>query len=445
METVITEKILSTEPYMFGIQTSTHGAYCKLIRSVNQKMGWPYEKNIYYDRVNENAKLLIDKGLNDPFWPSACTEKKLKSKLDCFRNWMEVFDKTDTNHKIDTRFIRELAKLSLSGNNSISEPIVKPRVKNITLRVKKPQSTEHSESSIYELEPASGSESEPSHFSTSAPAPAPAPAPALLPAPAPVSTPAPAPAPTVDPESEYEMETESESEDDLAAVSKDDWDTAKAVLKKMSSRSGRIGIIALVYSYGYVLRISELYNTVLVDDGVHNFLDLDNCRWTVRMYKGDKSNSTNSRPPRVFDVYAELCDEIKKRCNSKYLLSKSKGSLPYTTCRMPDDWDYHMNCIDLRKSYETWNLQYSNRELDEIKHWNYILGHKPQTVASHYNKKHIYGRPEDRPKPVPRPRNIPQVEQSENIKMITMIAELAKSCPERKFSVMIGNLKLEIT
>jgi len=135
------------------------------------------------------------------------------------------------------------------------------------------------------------------------------------------------------------------------------------------------GIIAKIFSYGYVLRVKEIFETTLVDDGIHNFLDLDKHKWLIR-------NQKNKRI-KEFPVPAAMCSGF----SGKWLLKKANGE-PYK--RTARTLKYHgwtlPNNHDIRKSYETWNCHDSGRNEDERKLWHYILGHSPNTVKAYYDQ-----------------------------------------------------------
>jgi hypothetical protein len=154
-----------------------------------------------------------------------------------------------------------------------------------------------------------------------------------------------------------------------------EWNDLQKMLDQAGDNDNVAGTIAKIFSYGYVLRVGEIFNTkTLNDDGINNFLDLDKCVWIVRKQK--------NKTTKEFDVNPELCSRLPRK---SWLLAKADGSpysersmlLPYHGWTLP-------NNTTLRKSYETWNVYHSGRTPEEIKNWNYILGHTPETVLSYY-------------------------------------------------------------
>jgi len=161
-----------------------------------------------------------------------------------------------------------------------------------------------------------------------------------------------------------------------------DWnDLVPTLDRKANESSGRNpgNILCLVMSYGYVLRVSELFDTKLEnDDGIHNFLDLDKGTWLIRQSKNHKK--------RLFEVDPDLIDELKTRFNRNrdWLICKKNGT-PYTSTASRI-LNYHVkglpNNSDIRGSFETWN--YNNNKHDVAEYWSYVLGHSSYTSMRHY-------------------------------------------------------------
>lgn len=198
------------------------------------------------------------------------------------------------------------------------------------------------------------------------------------------------------------------------------WEVTLPRLKELAKNDDAVGRIALVYSYGYVLRIGELHRTKFVDDPLYNFLDLSNCVWTVRYFKGDKDHLPIRRPFKVFDVDQELCDILMAyydNDDNPFLIHKSFGD-PYDSHKMPTSWPLQ-NCQELRRSYETWNINDSGRQASEIREWNRILGHTPYTVSKYYNRPEEFTESEPEPmsesdpdpdtEPEPEPKPVPLI------------------------------------
>lgn len=146
------------------------------------------------------------------------------------------------------------------------------------------------------------------------------------------------------------------------------WEEMKEKLIKFADHNrGVAGTIARIFSYGYVLRVREMFMTrVARDDGYHNYLDLDKCVWTIRIQKNGEE--------KIFDVDPELCKQIPKK--SVWLFGKSTGE-PYSPGA--SHLTYHGWVLEdnntIRKSFETWNCLHSGRSREEQIKWNKILGH----------------------------------------------------------------------
>ncbi len=157
------------------------------------------------------------------------------------------------------------------------------------------------------------------------------------------------------------------------------WLELKAKLKDVGQGCSSVTtIVAKIFSYDYVLRVNELFDTRLVDDGQFNYLDLDNCQWTIRMQKNGKFIK--------FEVNPDLCQELKPLTAGRaWLLCKQDGNPYGVTARC---LSYHKWCLPenriIRKSYETWNMIDSGRDLIEVKKWNEILGHSHLTAKDFY-------------------------------------------------------------
>lgn len=149
-------------------------------------------------------------------------------------------------------------------------------------------------------------------------------------------------------------------------------------LQKLSETPGQVlPIIAAIYSYGYVLRPEHLFNTALVDDQVHNFMDLENCHYYIRQQKNHKVID--------FPLPITLCQFIKERVTGTMLIPKTPHK-PYqrTAAKLCyHHWPLH-NVHVLRHSYEYWNVFESERTKEEQEHWHKVLGHSRSTVMKWY-------------------------------------------------------------
>lgn len=170
----------------------------------------------------------------------------------------------------------------------------------------------------------------------------------------------------------------------VAKVNKDslveEWESLQPKLVELGKESSVVGIIARIFSYGYVLRVGEIFTTrIKEDNGKDNYLDLENCIWYVRNQKNGLA--------KTFKVHQELCDSLKG-LTSEWLLCKADGSKFSPSCqRLPyHGWKLASN-TDIRKSYETWNCANKDRSESEKEKWHEILGHSRNTVKAYYDTK----------------------------------------------------------
>lgn len=168
------------------------------------------------------------------------------------------------------------------------------------------------------------------------------------------------------------------------------WETLQPKLAELGKERSIRGIIAKIFSYGYVLRVGEIFETRIdADNDIDNYLDLDNGKWYIRKQK----NGTQ----KTFSVDKELCDYLNTNCKQRcfgavWLLSKANGTKYLKGChRLPyHDWNLPCNS-DIRKSYETWNRHESGRTEEEKLKWHEILGHTIGTVQTFYDQKAFDG------------------------------------------------------
>lgn len=141
-------------------------------------------------------------------------------------------------------------------------------------------------------------------------------------------------------------------------------------IKNNTSSAARI--ICICYKHGYVLKISEIANTHLLEDRPdRNFLDLETCRWTIRTQKNRK------RPQRSFYVSGEfleeLCNEISSDWNT--LIGKTNDK-EYSKCtmRLPYFGIPDFSVREIRTSWE----KMANEQPDQKERRKYsalVLGH----------------------------------------------------------------------
>lgn len=153
-----------------------------------------------------------------------------------------------------------------------------------------------------------------------------------------------------------------------------EWTELQPKLTALASTDSVPGIVALVYSYGYVFRVGQLFDTLVnEDDGVHNYWDTYNSIWKMRIQK--------NRTEIDVDVDRELSDRFQYY--QGWLLAKANGA-QYSSKTLTDHhWTLPENRI-IRKSYETWNHTQSGRDLEEITKWNNWLGHSHVTSKDYY-------------------------------------------------------------
>jgi|688.fasta_scaffold92018_4 cytidyltransferase-like protein len=179
-------------------------------------------------------------------------------------------------------------------------------------------------------------------------------------------------------------------EGEIEKFKRDDhyWPNVVEELTEMSVQdSGNVTInkctVALIFSYGYVLRVAEMFNTGINDnDQSDNYLDFDKCEWVINIHKNSSRQGS-----RTFSVNPDLCAELKSRLAGKRWLLPTPTGISYCEGKQylrTIGWDYFSN-TELRKCFETWNRHDSGHSDDEIKTWNYILGHKPETVDKYYD------------------------------------------------------------
>jgi hypothetical protein len=162
------------------------------------------------------------------------------------------------------------------------------------------------------------------------------------------------------------------------------------------------GLIALVFSFGYVLRVGEIFKTRYSDDGINNYLDLFTCKWTVRQHKTqgptlvDENGviDNSERIVRVFAVDPYLCEllfyyYLKQPIGTRspWMLHKKNKDEPYASgsmdcCNWPADLGTNDQC---RESFETWNRNHAGHTADEVEQWHYILGHGATEVDKYYD------------------------------------------------------------
>lgn len=160
----------------------------------------------------------------------------------------------------------------------------------------------------------------------------------------------------------------------------DDWITLRNKLCDTAKENSVRGLISLIFSYGYVLRVNEIFTTSIIptDDLSLNYLDLDSNVWYIR------NGKTGFRE---FKVCQDFCDEIKNKCQGQtFLIEKEKNKIFSKSCRrltyVPLKWEFPKNNL-IRSSFETYNLKYNDP--DQQQYYFNVLGHTSATAEVHYN------------------------------------------------------------
>ena len=180
-----------------------------------------------------------------------------------------------------------------------------------------------------------------------------------------------------------------------------EWTALQAKLDKISRSKAldpRLKVLATIYKYGYVLRIASIYNTKIgSDDGKqgmsdHNYLDLEKGVWHINHSKVRVQSFDIPEAMRV-ELLALVTDGNAPRPKQSvfshgWILPKKNGQpytantgikhlLPWARLSLPD-------CIQCRKSFETWHWSYSGNDIEETKKMSIILDHNPTTAVIHY-------------------------------------------------------------
>ena len=163
-----------------------------------------------------------------------------------------------------------------------------------------------------------------------------------------------------------------------------EWTDLQKRLAEYGKENSPRGIIALTFSHGYVLRVAELFDTMVrgFDNGVHNYLNPDTLLWTIRIHKNARNGSV-----RQFSVTPEFIKALPVKAG---WLIKKKNGLRYeaqsSRVLKYHDWWQDLPCNrDIRASFETWNL-HSGRPNHESLESHEVLGHTKQTAETHYDK-----------------------------------------------------------
>jgi hypothetical protein len=137
----------------------------------------------------------------------------------------------------------------------------------------------------------------------------------------------------------------------------------------------------ICYKHQYCLRVGEIFQTILEDDGVHNFMDLEKGLWTIRLHKNQLKTGN-----RIIKLTPEFIKEIKPYITeSKWLICKNNGQ-PYSTHNHKAIGIIGLSNNEIRNSYEQWNHEESNRNFVTKQQHSLTLGHTVDTAVKHYSK-----------------------------------------------------------
>jgi len=160
------------------------------------------------------------------------------------------------------------------------------------------------------------------------------------------------------------------------------WTGKLLPLLKSASRDKEctpvVRIIASLYASGYVFRPAQIFSTVVKDDGVSNFLDLQTGRYEIRNQKSAKRIS--------FILPPDLLAKILPDSGDVYLLQSSRGEgFKSSRCFGFEyhGWIIRYTARDFRKSYDTWLHNESGKSSAERQEADRILGHTT-TIAMRY-------------------------------------------------------------
>lgn len=168
-----------------------------------------------------------------------------------------------------------------------------------------------------------------------------------------------------------------------------EWTELLPKLEKISvskSMDSRLRILATIYKYGYVLRIASIYLTNFKKQhDAHNYLDINTGEWIILH---------NKVRVQSFSIPNALLTEIKEIVTGNevfrngWLLPKQNGQpygansgicqlTPWIKLCLPD-------CVQCRKSFETWHWYKSGCNLEKVEKMSTILDHTKTTAIVHY-------------------------------------------------------------
>jgi hypothetical protein len=179
----------------------------------------------------------------------------------------------------------------------------------------------------------------------------------------------------------------SEKEKDNSVIP--DWEELLNKFNKLSKSccDPRLQILSTIYKYGYVLRIASIYLTNFKNNNSNsNYLSLDDGNWII--------NHNKVRVQR-FKIPSSMLEEIKDIISKHpdlfkngWLLPKKNGVpyaknsgihqlTPWMSMKLP-------NCVQCRKSFETWHWYKSGCDLEKVEQMSTILDHTKTTAIIHY-------------------------------------------------------------
>ncbi len=165
------------------------------------------------------------------------------------------------------------------------------------------------------------------------------------------------------------------------------WSNMVADLKEYRSHiANNNGYNVLtIYIHGFPIRLGEIVNTSIHDDGKLNYLDLQNLTWYIR------KDFTKNRTARQFEITQELADELKGHIHKKGRLVCRRSGGGFTSNITLKSLD--INCFkitEIRNSYETMNL--SRTDIDDKAKFaisNNVLGHSTSVAFANYTNNEL--------------------------------------------------------
>ena len=168
-----------------------------------------------------------------------------------------------------------------------------------------------------------------------------------------------------------------------------DWEEVLSRFNQLSKSKTdpRVKVLCTIYKYGYVLRIASIFLTNFkANNPEFNYLDIESGLWII---------NHNKVRIQSFTIPKELLVELKliitthsTLFSNGWLLPKKNGTVygknsgihqltPWMSLGLP-------NCVECRKSFETWHWYKSGCNLDKVEQMSTILDHTKTTAIIHY-------------------------------------------------------------